>query len=68
MPPHKLRAMQNSISDKTSEKFQRIQWDALRKSINGLINKVGALFLFFACLFCFVFFAIHEKEIFSNYF
>lgn len=26
--------------DKASEKYQRMSWDALRKSINGLINKV----------------------------
>jgi pre-mRNA-splicing factor CWC22 len=26
--------------DKNSAEFQRLSWDALRKSINGLINKV----------------------------
>jgi len=30
--------------DKASAEFQRLSWDALRKSINGLINKVSPLF------------------------
>ena len=29
------------VSDKSSDKYQRLTWDALRKSINGLINKVN---------------------------
>ena len=38
--------MQESIKDKSSEAFQRLAWEALKKSINGLINKVGnSLFL-----------------------
>eukprot|EP00954_Amorphochlora_amoebiformis_P018525 1326652-Amorphochlora_amoeboformis.AAC.2 len=41
IPPHKLKRMQSQISDKKSKAFQRIHWDALRKSINGLINKVN---------------------------
>jgi len=40
IPPHKLRAMQKNLSDRSSAQFQRMSWDALRKSINGLINKV----------------------------
>jgi len=40
IPPHKLAQMAASISDKSSKEYQRITWDALRKSINGLINKV----------------------------
>ena len=31
--------MQQSITDKSSEAFQRLSWEALKKSINGLINK-----------------------------
>lgn len=30
----------NASKDKASAEFQRLSWDALRKSINGLINKV----------------------------
>ena len=30
--------------DKASAEFQRLSWDALRKSINGLINKVSTRF------------------------
>nr|ASF90261.1 hypothetical protein SPAR03995 [Bartheletia paradoxa] len=42
IPPARLRAMQEAAShDKASTEFQRMSWDALRKSINGLINKVS---------------------------
>lgn len=41
IPPHKLRRMQQEINDKNSNEFQRITWEALKKSINGLINKVN---------------------------
>jgi len=41
IPPAKLRALQNSITDKSSEQYQRMSWEALKKSINGLINKVN---------------------------
>ncbi|KAI8378278.1 MIF4G-domain-containing protein [Choanephora cucurbitarum] len=41
IPPHRLRQMQQSITDTSSEEYQRITWEALKKSINGLINKVN---------------------------
>lgn len=42
IPPARLRAMQaEAAKDKQSAEFQRLSWDALRKSINGLINKVS---------------------------
>jgi len=41
IPPAKLRLMQQQITDKTSIEYQRISWEALKKSINGLINKVN---------------------------
>ena len=41
IPPAKLRMMQAEITDKNSMEFQRISWEALKKSINGLINKVN---------------------------
>ena len=41
IPPARLRAMQAAITDKTSEQFQRLAWEALKKSINGLVNKVN---------------------------
>jgi len=34
--------MQESITDKSSMAFQRLAWEALKKSINGLINKVNS--------------------------
>ena len=30
-----------AAKDKSSAEFQRLSWDALRKSINGMINKVS---------------------------
>ena len=42
IPPAKLKLMQEQITDKASEQFQRLAWEALKKSINGLINKVNS--------------------------
>lgn len=33
--------MMAEIDDKNSAAAQKLSWDALRKSLNGLINKVG---------------------------
>ncbi|XP_031100854.1 pre-mRNA-splicing factor CWC22 homolog [Ipomoea triloba] len=41
IPPFKLARMMKEIQDKSSVEYQRITWDALRKSINGLVNKVN---------------------------
>ncbi|KAL2849135.1 hypothetical protein BJY01DRAFT_211050 [Aspergillus pseudoustus] len=41
IPPARLRALQAQITDKTSKEYQRMAWEALKKSINGLINKVN---------------------------
>ncbi|KAK1768619.1 hypothetical protein QBC33DRAFT_489990 [Phialemonium atrogriseum] len=41
IPPARLRALQAQITDKTSKEYQRMAWDALKKSINGLINKIN---------------------------
>ncbi|XP_057782156.1 uncharacterized protein LOC131000320 [Salvia miltiorrhiza] len=42
VPPFKLARMMKEIEDKSSLEYQRMTWDALRKSINGLVNKVNA--------------------------
>ncbi|SCV69137.1 BQ2448_2157 [Microbotryum intermedium] len=44
IPPHRLRAMlaQQAEKDASSAEYQRLTWEALRKSLNGLINKVTA--------------------------
>lgn len=42
IPPFKLASMMNDVKDKSSIEYQRLTWDALRKSINGLVNKVNA--------------------------
>ncbi|KAJ2999913.1 pre-mRNA-splicing factor cwc22 [Globomyces sp. JEL0801] len=39
--PARLKQMQKNITDKTSEDYQRLTWEALKKSLNGLINKVN---------------------------
>lgn len=41
IPPAKLRMMQAEITDKNSAAYQRIAWEALKKSIHGFINKVN---------------------------
>ena len=42
IPPARLRAMQEAASkDKSSAEYQRITWDALRKSITGIVNRVN---------------------------
>ncbi|XP_020521154.1 pre-mRNA-splicing factor CWC22 homolog [Amborella trichopoda] len=42
IPPFKLAQMMKEVQDKSSIEYQRLTWDALRKSINGLVNKVNA--------------------------
>lgn len=42
IPPARLRAMQaEAAKDKASAEYQRITWDALRKSITGIVNRVN---------------------------
>lgn len=41
IPPAKLRMLQAGITDKSSEAYQRISWEALKKSIHGYINKIN---------------------------
>ena len=43
IPPHKLRAMQEEMlnANPQSEAHQRMMWQLLRKSINGIVNKVN---------------------------
>ncbi|KAK7061197.1 hypothetical protein R3P38DRAFT_3383459 [Favolaschia claudopus] len=42
MPPARLRALQAAASsDKASPEYQRLAWDALRKSITGIVNRVN---------------------------
>ncbi|XP_018567931.1 pre-mRNA-splicing factor CWC22 homolog [Anoplophora glabripennis] len=41
IPPAKLRMMQENITDKSSAAYQRIAWEALKKSVHGYINKVN---------------------------
>ncbi|KAH0646498.1 hypothetical protein KY284_034382 [Solanum tuberosum] len=42
IPPFKLAMMMKEVQDKSSVEYQRMTWDVLRKSINGLVNKVNA--------------------------
>ncbi|KAI6009429.1 hypothetical protein F5J12DRAFT_823556 [Pisolithus orientalis] len=42
VPPARLRAMQAAAAtDKSSQEYQRLSWDALRKSITGIVNRVN---------------------------
>ncbi|KAJ8083115.1 pre-mRNA-splicing factor cwc22 [Marasmius tenuissimus] len=42
MPPARLRALQAAAAnDKASPEYQRLSWDALRKSITGIVNRVN---------------------------
>lgn len=43
IPPFKLAQMQKDAAamGKATKEYQRIAWEALRKSINGLINKAS---------------------------
>jgi pre-mRNA-splicing factor CWC22 len=43
IPPWKMEKMMNEMKnkDKNSKEYQRYMWENLRKSINGLINKVN---------------------------
>ena len=50
VPPFKLAQMMAHADDKSSVEYQRLTWDALRKSINGLVNKVSAVPVFVASL------------------
>ena len=45
VPPFKLAQMMrdnNTVRDTSSPEYQRIAWEALKKSINGLVNKINA--------------------------
>ncbi|MFS7960509.1 putative MIF4G-like domain superfamily protein [Helianthus anomalus] len=42
IPPFRLRSMMPEVEDKSSLEYQKMTWDALKKSINGLVNKVNA--------------------------
>lgn len=43
VPPHRMRALMEGAEeeDKAGADYQRLVWEALRKSINGLVNKVN---------------------------
>lgn len=41
IPPARLRMMQDQITDKSSMAYQRLAWEALKKSIHGHINKIN---------------------------
>jgi len=41
MPPAKMKAMMRDMKDTSSKDYQKLSWEALKKSINGLVNKVN---------------------------
>jgi len=40
IPPARLALLKQAIQDKEGEAWQRMQWEATKKTINGLVNKV----------------------------
>ncbi|KAI6669225.1 hypothetical protein NL676_004110 [Syzygium grande] len=42
LPPFKLARLMDEAGGRSSIDYQRMTWDALRKSLNGLVNKVNA--------------------------
>ena len=43
IPPHKMRKIQEELAkEQDGIDFQKIKWEALRKSLNGLVNKVNS--------------------------
>lgn len=43
IPPFKLARLNRDVEDKSSPEYQRQTWEALRKSLNGIINKVNVV-------------------------
>ncbi|GMR39553.1 hypothetical protein PMAYCL1PPCAC_09748, partial [Pristionchus mayeri] len=41
IPPAKLRLMQQQMQDKSSEQYQRLNWERIKKRIHGEVNKVN---------------------------
>jgi len=41
IPPFKLARMQRNLKDPNSTEYQKMMWELLRKSINGIINKAN---------------------------
>ena len=40
IPPFRLKQLQQQEQDKASADYQRMTWEALKKSLNGYVNKV----------------------------
>ena len=43
VPPFKMERLMNELKtkDKKSPEYQKVAWEALKKSINGIVNKVN---------------------------
>ena len=41
LPPFRLAQLQKEITDKSSREYQKMMWEVLRKSLNGIINKAN---------------------------
>lgn len=41
IPPARLRLMQQQISDKNSEAYQRMNWERIKRKIHGQVNRVN---------------------------
>jgi pre-mRNA-splicing factor CWC22 len=43
IPPYKLAQMMQGVDDRSGAEYQRMSWEALKKAINGHVNKVNVL-------------------------
>mmetsp|Transcript_20390 Transcript_20390/g.38186 ORF Transcript_20390/g.38186 Transcript_20390/m.38186 type:complete len:566 (-) Transcript_20390:57-1754(-) len=41
VPPHRLKQQAAESEDRSSNEYQKLTWELLRKSLNGLVNKVN---------------------------
>ena len=41
IPPARLRELAKQFTDKSTKEYQRMYWENLKKSINGMVNKVN---------------------------
>lgn len=41
IPPAKLKMMQEQMTDKSGEQYQRMNWERMKKKMHGLVNKIN---------------------------
>lgn len=41
IPPFKMKRMSENVKDKKSIEYQKLNWEALKKTLNGIVNKIN---------------------------